>query len=89
MQPRGPDAPPNERAQSEVDYADLVELVDAMETPVTVDQVVDSVFERRVALGPVPDSWHDIHEELYLVDLPRLDSADLIELDEERGLVDS
>lgn len=78
-----------EHARCDVRYAQLVELVEELRTPVTLDQVVDGVVERRLATDCPPASWHDLHEELYAVDLPALDAVDQVEFDIERGLVDS
>lgn len=53
-----------------------------------MDRVVDAVVEQRGA-DCAAKSWHDVHEELYLVDLPVLDATDQLEFDDERGIVDS
>ena len=90
MQPRGPGGTPSDGpAQFTVDHDELIELVDDIETPATLDRVADLVFRRRVKANALSKSWYDIHENLYRVDLPQLDSADRLEFDEERGLVDS
>jgi len=88
MQSRGPGTP-DDPAQFTVDRDELVELVDEIETPATLDRVADVVFRRRVRANALSKSWYDIHGELYCVDLPHLDSAGQLEFDEERGLVDS
>ena len=90
MQSRGPGrTPPDGPARVTVGHDELVGLVDEIETPATLDRVADAVFRRRVRANALSKSWHDIHEELYHVDLPQLDSADRLEFDEKRGLVDS
>ena len=90
MQPRGPGGTPLDGpAQFTVDHDELIELVDDIETPATLDRVADVVFRRRVRANAISKSWYDIHEKLYRVDLPHLDSAGQLEFDEERGLVDS
>lgn len=70
-----------------VNSATLVTLIETMPTPVMIDQVVDAVVQERA--NPCPSkSWHDVHEELYLVELPALDATDRISFDGQRGLVD-
>jgi hypothetical protein len=77
------------RALCDVRYSHLVELVEELRTPVTLDRVVDGVFERLVAADRPPGSWHDLHEDLYRVDLPMLDDIDQLEVDVKHGLIDS
>ena len=90
MQPRGPGGtPPDGSARVTVDHDELVDLVGEIETPATLDRVADAVFRRRVRANALSKSWHDIHEELYRVDLPQLNSAGRLEFDEKRGLVNS
>ena len=88
MQSRGPGTP-DDPAQFTVDRDELVELVDEIETPTTLDRVADVVFRRWVRANALSKSWYDVHGELYRVDLPHLDSAGQLEFDEKRGLVDS
>lgn len=84
----------SELASAEGEIADrrtrVVTLLGTMETPVTVDRLVDEVeADRRAGPGTPasPRSWEDLHESLHDEDLPALDSAGLLVYDAERGLV--
>ncbi|QLG29724.1 hypothetical protein HUG10_19150 (plasmid) [Halorarum halophilum] len=84
----------SELASAEGEIADrrtrVVRLLETMETPVTVDRIVDELeADRRAGPGTpaYPRSWEDLHEALHDEDLPVLDSAGLLVFDAERGLV--
>lgn len=86
----------SDRASAEGATADrrsrVVRLLQTMETPVTVDRLVDELdAERpsRPASPGEPRSWEDLHERLHVEDLPALDRAGLLTFDPERGLVTS
>lgn len=69
-------------------YRYLLALAADLDRPVTIDRLVDPMFDWEEAAGGTRErSWHDVHEELYRVDLPVLDSAGLLEFDVENGLV--
>lgn len=72
-------------------YRHLLALVDELETPSTIDELVDPVFARECGgEGRRPSkSWSDVHEELYLIGLPALDRIGLLEFDAQRGIVDA
>lgn len=68
----------------------IVVVLETMETPVTVDQLVDELEASQ--RSPASDrgrnwSWEDVHEYLHDEDLPALDRAGLLVFDAERGLV--
>lgn len=68
----------------------IVLHLDGMETPVTVDELVDALDEDPgVEFGTPGDtaSWQDLHRELYEFDLPALHDAGVITFDPDRGLV--
>lgn len=67
--------------------ASIVDALETLETPVTVDQLVDALVARSDRMGPTLEEWCDLHEELYVVDLPVLDALGTLEYDLERGLV--
>lgn len=84
----------SESAYAEGEIADrrkrIVLTLEAIETPVTVDQLADELEDT----GPSPvggigrdRSWADLHERLHEEDLPALDGAGLIVFDVDRGLV--
>lgn len=70
-------------------YRYLLALTAELDRPVTIDRLVDPMVHWEDELEGDADgrSWHDIHEELYRVDLPVLDSAGLLEFNVENGLV--
>lgn len=70
-------------------YLYLIAVVEELDETVTLDRVVDVMvrWEYDGDLGSPQRTWHDVHEELYLVDLPVLDEAGYVEFDAERGLV--
>lgn len=63
----------------------LVTVLEGMNTPVTVHEVVDRLV--RPTRPPV-ETWGDVHERLYQEQLPALDSEGAIEFDGERGIVE-
>lgn len=70
-------------------YRYLLAVVSEIDYPVTIDRLVDPMvhWEDEVAGGAGERTWHDVHEELYRVDLPVLDRAGFVEFDAERGIV--
>jgi hypothetical protein len=70
-------------------YRYLISLLKQVDTPVTIDRVVDPMFrwEHELTEGESSKSWGDVHEELFLVDLPVLERAGFVEFDRESGLV--
>lgn len=70
-------------------YRYLIPLVKQMDTPTTIDLFVDPMlrWENELTEGESTKSWADVHEELYLVDLPVLDRMGVIEFDRSVGLV--
>lgn len=70
-------------------YRYLIPLLRQMDSPATIDRFVDPMlhWENELTVGEAGKSWGDIHEELFLVDLPVLDRAGLIEFDTESGIV--
>jgi len=69
----------------------IVELLDDLDTPVTVDQLVDELdsMPGQRPVGPDETAWERRHEQLHDEDLPALDRAGLLVFDDERGLVTS
>lgn len=69
-------------------YRYLIAVVSDLESTVTIDQLVDVMVRWEAVHGEATEkSWHEIHEELYRVDLPTLDRADLLEFDADAGTV--
>lgn len=70
-------------------YRFLVAVVAELDTPVTIDRLVEPMirWERGTYADSGHKTWYDVHEELYLVDLPVLDRTGLVKFDIERGLV--
>jgi hypothetical protein len=69
-------------------YRYLIAAVAELEGTVTIDQLVDVMTQwEAVHDERTEKSWHDVHEELYLVDLPTLDRAGLLEFDVQTGTV--
>lgn len=70
-------------------YRHLIPLLEQADTPVTIDRVVDPMFrwEHELTEGESSKTWGDVHEELFLVDLPVLDRAGFIEFDRGSGVV--
>ncbi|WP_226481492.1 hypothetical protein [Natrinema amylolyticum] len=63
----------------------LVDVLNEMDTPVTVDEVTDSLVEP--AYPPI-ETWATIHERLHQERLPALDASGAIEFDETQGLIE-
>jgi hypothetical protein len=86
---------PSETTASESDvggrptrYRYLIAVVTELEATVTIDQLVDAMTQWEAVHDEATEkSWHDVHEELYLVDLPTLDRAGVLEFDAEAGTV--
>lgn len=70
-------------------YSYLIALLGRLDGTVTIDRVTDAVHEWERDHGEATGdrTWFDVHEELYLVDLPVLDRADIVEFDTGRGIV--
>lgn len=70
-------------------YRYLIPLVKQMDTPTTIDLLVDPMlrWEHELTEGKSAKSWADVHEELFLVDLPVLDQMGVVEFDRSVGLV--
>ena len=70
-------------------YRYLIPLVKQMDTPATVDLLVDPMlrWEHELTEGESTKSWADVHEELFLVDLPVLDRMGVVEFDRSTGIV--
>lgn len=89
----GTDERPGDRSRAGVSrstrYRYLIPLLEQVDTPVTIDRVVDPMFrwEHELTEGESSKTWGDVHEELFLVDLPVLDSAGVIEFDRGSGVV--
>lgn len=64
---------------------ELLETIEEMETPVTVDELADRLIHPA---HPPVETWAAIHEQLHQDRLPELDTADEIAFDEGQGLVD-
>ncbi|MHC3436837.1 hypothetical protein ACYJ1Y_01780 [Natrialbaceae archaeon A-gly3] len=64
--------------------ADLLSVLEGMNTPVTVDEVADRLI--RPARPPV-ETWADVHERLHEEVLPNLDSSGKVEFDSTEGVV--
>lgn len=66
----------------------VVRALAAIDTPATIDQVVDELEDEAAtdALAAI-DTWDRTHEQLHDVDLPALDEAGLVDFDGGRGLV--
>ncbi|QLK25808.2 hypothetical protein HYG81_17285 [Natrinema zhouii] len=65
--------------------AALVAVLDEMNTPVTVDEVTDTLIEPA---HPPIETWATIHERLHRNRLPALDTKGAIEFDETQGLIE-
>lgn len=70
-------------------YQYLLRVAHALDTPSTLDEFADAMYEWECERGRelTGKSWSDIHEELYLIDLPVLDGAGHLDFDADRGLV--
>lgn len=62
----------------------ILDVLDEMATPVTVDEIVDRLIEPT---QPPVETWATVHERLHQDRLPELDEAGAIEFDAERGTV--
>lgn len=72
----------------QIQASELVGVISTLSTPVTLDVIVDAVIE---AWGDdcSTESWHDLHEELFVVYLPVLDEAGAVTFDSDRGIVEA
>jgi len=70
-------------------YSYLIALLGRLDGRVTIDRIADAVhrWERETAGANGERTWHDIHDELFRVDLPVLDRAGVVTFDRTRGLV--
>ncbi|GAB7020449.1 hypothetical protein [Halostagnicola bangensis] len=62
----------------------LLSVLEELTTPVTVDEVVDSLVHPA---DPSVNTWADVHERLHQERLPALDDAGDIDFDPERGTI--
>lgn len=62
----------------------IVETLERNRTPMTVDQLVDTIAGDDASV----EDWGDVHEELTVVDLPVLDATGDLEYEPRTGLVD-
>lgn len=86
--PRDGTSPEVGRVDETTRYQYLIAVVEGLETAVTIDLLVDAMVEWEVVHSDGDEkSWHDVHEELYLVDLPTLNRVGLLEFDEDTGTV--
>ncbi|MGQ3412219.1 hypothetical protein ACT4ML_08140 [Natrinema sp. LN54] len=63
----------------------LLAVLEGMSTPVTVDEVADTLVEPA---QPSIETWAVVHERLHADRLPSLDASGAIEFDEAQGLVE-
>lgn len=63
----------------------LLVVLDGMSTPVTVDEVADTLVEPA---QPSIETWAAVHERLHRDRLPALDASGAVEFDETQGLVE-
>ncbi|WP_238705291.1 hypothetical protein [Natrinema pallidum] len=63
----------------------LVDILDEMRTPATVDEVTDELIEPA---NPPIETWALVHERLHRDRLPALDASGAIEFDETQGLIE-
>ncbi|WP_254763816.1 hypothetical protein [Natrinema marinum] len=65
--------------------AALLAVIDTLDTPVTVDEIADTLIEPA---RPSIETWATVHERLHRDRLPSLDASGAIEFDETNGLVE-
>ncbi len=67
----------------------ILDALDEMDTPVTIDELADELVTRRDlrSEGEDIETWADVHEQLYVVDLPVLHGTGDIHFDASAGLV--
>lgn len=77
----------DERARAFVPESDaaLLSVLDEMNTPVTVDEIVDELVEPA---RPSIETWARVHELLHQERLPALDASGAVEFDEAQGIVE-
>ncbi|ELY90051.1 hypothetical protein [Natrinema altunense] len=63
----------------------LVDVLDEMRTPATVDEVTDALIDPA---HPPIETWALVHERLSRDRLPALDASGAIEFDETQGLIE-
>lgn len=89
---RGQPSPGDRRSDGRDDrstrYRYLIGVVGQLDRTVTIDQLADVMVQWEPGDG-ASKSWHDIHEELYVVDLPTLDQAGILEFDADAGTVEA
>lgn len=75
------------RAEEFVPESDaaLLTVLKGMNSPVTVDEVVDELVEPA---RPSIETWATVHEQLHQDRLPALEATGAIEFDEAQGLVE-
>jgi hypothetical protein len=68
----------------------IVLAIEEFDGPITIDELVDTLQDDAAvdADAPgTPDTWQELHRELFEFDLPALADVGLIQFDAERGLV--
>ncbi|MDS0477603.1 hypothetical protein [Natrinema sp. 1APR25-10V2] len=65
--------------------AALLSVIDELDTPVTVDEIADTLIEPA---RPSIETWATVHERLHRDRLPALDASGAIAFDETHGLVE-
>ncbi len=67
----------------------IVDTLQRMQTPATVDELTDHLLDRRdgVDRSTRIEAWATVHEQLHERDLPALDATGDIEYDASKGLV--
>jgi hypothetical protein len=65
----------------------VAEIVNESDPPMTLDTLTDRVLEHEPELAATPESRSELHERLYLRDLPALERENALTFDIERGLV--
>lgn len=77
---------PRDREDRSSRYRYLIGVVGKLDRSVTIDQLADVMVQWEHD-DEASKTWHDIHEELYVVDLPTLDQAGILEFDPQAGTV--
>lgn len=67
----------------------ILDALDEMDTPVTIDELTDELVARSESQSENDDieDWADVHEQLYVVDLPVLHGTGDVDFDASTGLV--
>lgn len=68
----------------------IVLALEETEEPMTIDEIVDVLSDDEAVESDAPgtpNSWEELHHELYEFDLPALADVGLVQFDADRGLV--